>query len=79
MDTTQTRTYTAKLIDGPLEGKTISTPFLDSGEPKPLIEIPAESGGKKFSYARTSGVEYAGTSSERPTAVEYRYRETVFI
>lgn len=78
MDTTSARSYTAKLIDGPLEGKTISTPFLDSGDPQPLIAIPAEAGGKRFSYARTAGLEFAGGSGELPTAVEYRYRETLF-
>ncbi len=78
MNTTQTGSYTAKLIDGPLEGKTISTAFLESGDPKPLIEIPADGGAKRFSYTRTAGVEYAGESDQRPTAVEYRYRETLF-
>lgn len=78
MDTTQARGYTAKLIDGPLEGTTISTSFMESGDPQPLIEIPAEAGDKRFSYARTAGLEFAGDASERPTAVEYRYRETLF-
>ena len=78
MDTTQARGYTAKLIDGPLEGKTISTAFLESGDPQPLIEIPAEAGDKRFSYARAGGLEFGGDAGERPTAVEYRYRETLF-
>ena len=78
MDTTQARGYTAKLIDGPLEGKTISTTFLESGDPQPLIEISAEAGDKRFSYARAGGLEFAGDAGERPTAVEYRYRETLF-
>lgn len=78
MNTTQARSYTAKLIDGPLEGKTISTAFLESGDPRPLLNIPADAGGKHFSYARTSGLEFAGESREQPTAVEYRYRETTF-
>lgn len=78
MNTTQSRGYTAKLIDGPLEGKTISTSFLESGDPQPLLDIPAEAGGKHFSYARAAGLEFAGESSELPTAVEYRYRETTF-
>lgn len=78
MDTIQAVSYTAKLVDGPLEGKTINTLFLDSGDPKPLIDVPAESGDKRFSYARTAGVEFATEASERPSAVEYRYRETLF-
>lgn len=78
MNTTPAPSYTAKMLDGPLEGKTISTAFLDTGEPQPLITIPAEAGGKRFSYVRTAGLEFAGDGSELPTAVEYRYRETLF-
>ena len=32
MDTSTASSYTAKLIDGPLEGKTVATAFLDTGE-----------------------------------------------
>ena len=41
MGTSSSGAYTAKLTDGPLEGKTVTTDFLDSGEPQPRIEIPA--------------------------------------
>ncbi len=78
MDTTPGRGYTAKLIDGPLEGKTIRSAFLESGDPQPLLAIPAQAGGKRFTYARTAGLEFGGDSGELPTAVEYRYRETLF-
>ena len=80
MATTMT-TYTAKLTDGPLEGKTIATSFLDSGDPRPRIEIPANA-GKSYLYVRTSAweTEYAPDDDHhnRPTAIAYRYLETVF-
>ncbi|MGO7983537.1 hypothetical protein ACC691_37455 [Rhizobium johnstonii] len=44
--------YTAKLTDGPLEGRTVTTAFLDSGDPQPRIEIPAPAGGKRYLYSR---------------------------
>ncbi|MDN4614318.1 hypothetical protein P5G50_07635 [Leifsonia sp. F6_8S_P_1B] len=82
MATTSMTTYTAKLIDGPLEGKTISIAFLDSGDPRPRLELPAPSGGKKYLYVRASGLEREfaseGPGAERPSAVGYRYLETVF-
>jgi hypothetical protein len=78
---TSTATYTAKLTDGPLEGKTITTEFLESGDPRPRIEIPAEAGsGKRYLYARAAGVEFASedSGSDRPSAVDYRYLEALF-
>lgn len=77
MGTGSTGTYTAKLMDGPLEGKTITTKFLDSGDPQPRIEIPADSGKKRYLYARGSGLEFDGEGSERPTAVAYRFLEAL--
>jgi len=75
---TTTGTYTAKLTDGPLQGKTLTTPFLDSGDPRPRIEIPAEA-GKRYVYARGGGLEFEGSdSSGRPSAVEYRFLEVTF-
>lgn len=80
MATTSFGTYTAKLTDGPLEGKTITTEFLESGDPQPRIEIPADGSSKCYLYARGPGVEFASEdgSSARPTAVNYRYLEAVF-
>jgi len=79
MATASSGTYTAKLTDGPLEGKTITVQFLGSGDPQPRIEIPAESGGKGYLYSRTAGLEFdSADHSERPTAVDYRYLEAVF-
>jgi hypothetical protein len=77
-----TMTYTAKLIDGPLEGKTIATGFLDSGDARPRLEFTAPAGSKRYLYVRASGaeVEYASEDGQggHPTAVAYRYLETVF-
>ncbi|HEV7567705.1 MAG: hypothetical protein QOD05_1599 [Microbacteriaceae bacterium] len=80
MGTTSMGTYTAKLTDGPLEGKTVTTEFLESGDPRPRIEIPAESGGKRYLYARGTGREFADGDavSDRPSAVDYRYLEAQF-
>ena len=79
MDTT-TGTYTAKLTDGPLQGKTITTEFLASGDPRPRLEIPGD-GGKRYLYARGGGLEFEGSAhgaEARPTAVDYRYLEALF-
>lgn len=77
-----TTTYTAKLIDGPLEGKTISTGFLDSGDARPRLEISAPAGSKHYLYVRAAGAEVEFASDDGhgrlPTAVAYRYVETVF-
>jgi hypothetical protein len=79
MATTSSDTYTAKLTDGPLEGKTITVQFLGSGDPQPRIEIPAESGHKGYLYSRTAGREFEQSDHpDRPTAVDYRYLEAVF-
>jgi hypothetical protein len=74
---TSTATYTAKLTDGPLEGKTISMGFLDSGDPQPRLELPGD-GGKKYVYSRAAGLEFDTPGDDRPSAVEYRFIETVF-
>ncbi|MCU1635556.1 MAG: hypothetical protein JWQ68_795 [Cryobacterium sp.] len=76
MATASRATYTAKLTDGPLEGKTVTMEYLESGDPKPRIEIPADSGAKRYLYARGAGLEFEG--SDQPTAVDYRYLEAVF-
>ena len=79
MATSSSGTYTAKLTDGPLEGKTITVQFLGTGDPQPRIEIPAESGRKGYLYSRTAGLEFDSSDhSERPTAVDYRDLEAVF-
>jgi hypothetical protein len=77
MDTSSATSYTAKLTDGPLEGKTVATGFLESGDPRPRLELNADK-GKRYVYLRGSGLEFSADDSDRPTAVEYRYLETVF-
>ncbi|MET0975041.1 MAG: hypothetical protein ABWX82_05200 [Leifsonia sp.] len=72
-----TGTYTAKLTDGPLEGRTITTEFLDTGDPKPRLEIPG--GAKRYLYVRGAGLEFDAEGTQRPSAVEYRYLEAVFV
>jgi len=70
--TTAGGTYTAKLVDGPLEGRTISEAFLDNGVPQGRIEIRANDRGKRYIYRRSEISEYAdGTGM--PAAVDYRY------
>lgn len=82
MATTHTETapassYTAKLVDGPLEGKTIRTSFLDSGDPQARLELAAPVGAKHYIYLRTGGMEHEEGAGSRPTAVEYRYQQVV--
>lgn len=80
MAITSTTTYTAKLTDGPLEGKTIATEYLDSGQPRPRLEIPSPTAGKRYLYIRSSAIEFASDDAldRRPSAVEYRYLEAIF-
>ncbi|WP_139416625.1 hypothetical protein [Agromyces laixinhei] len=77
MDTSTTSSYTAMLVDGPLEGKTVATAFLESGDPRPRLELGTDH-GKHYVYARAAGMEFAAEGDDRPSAVEYRYIETVF-
>lgn len=77
MSASTTGNYTAKLTDGPLEGKTLAADFLDSGDPRPTVEIAAQ-GGKTYVYARTAGQEFDAEDSDRPSAVNYRYLTTNF-
>ncbi|MCW4458572.1 hypothetical protein [Microbacterium sp. MPKO10] len=77
MNNTSGSSYTAKLTDGPLEGKTISIEFLPSGEAKPSIEVPVDE-GKSYLYVRAGMEEFDAEDSDRPTAVGYRYRTTTY-
>lgn len=73
--------YSAKFIDGPLEGKTMRIDFLESGDPQPRLEVAADSDDqstKRFVYTRGSGLEYEeGQPGGRPSAVDYRYVEVL--
>jgi hypothetical protein len=75
MAATTSDSYTAKFTDGPLEGKTIRTDFTDAGEPQARLSIPAPSSSKHYLYRRSSGLEFS--DSERPSAVDYRYVQSV--
>lgn len=77
MDTSSHGSYTAKLIDGPLEGKTVATAFLDSGDPRPRLELSTDA-GKHYIYSRSSGLEFETPGDSHPSAVDYRFIETVF-
>jgi hypothetical protein len=77
MDTSSASSYTAKLVDGPLEGKTVATAFLETGDPRPRLELSADK-GKRYIYTRGAGLEFSADDDDRPTAVEYRFVETVF-
>jgi hypothetical protein len=77
MNTSTGGSYTAKLIDGPLEGKTVATAFLDSGDPQARLELKADA-GKRYVYSRGGGLEFDSSGSSQPSAVEYRFIETVF-
>ncbi|WP_081416169.1 hypothetical protein [Gryllotalpicola ginsengisoli] len=71
--TTARRTYTAKLTDGPLEGKTMRAAFLESGDPQPRISIPANDRGKRFVYSRSGAISEFDESDGAPSVVDYRY------
>lgn len=75
MNNTSGSSYTAKLTDGPLEGKTISVGFLPSGDAKPSIEVPVDE-GKAYLYTRSGNEEFDSEDSDQPSAVGYRYRTT---
>jgi hypothetical protein len=71
--TTASATYTAKLLDGPLEGKTIATGFLESGDPQGRIVIPANNRGKKYVYRRNGEISEFAEGTGAPGVVDYRY------
>jgi hypothetical protein len=76
MASTEYGSYTAKLTDGPLEGRTVRTAFTESGEPLAHLEIPVGS-TKHYLYMRGSGVEFngEGANAALPSAVDYRFIE----
>jgi len=67
---------------GPRQATAPLRSFLDSGARKPGLEIPAASGGKHYLSVRGSAAEteYAvgDPTASLPSAVAYRYVETVF-
>jgi hypothetical protein len=71
--TTAGGTYTAKLLDGPLEGRTIATSFLDSGDPQARLVLRANDRGKKYVYRRSGEISEFAEGTGAPGAVDYRY------
>jgi hypothetical protein len=71
--TTAGGTYTAKLLDGPLEGRTVATTFLDNGVPQARIVLPANDRGKKYVYRRSGEISEFAEGTGAPGAVDYSY------
>ncbi|WP_344753912.1 hypothetical protein [Gryllotalpicola koreensis] len=71
--TTTGGTYTAKLLDGPLEGRTVAMSFLDNGDPQARIVLPANNRGKKYVYRRNGEISEFADGTGVPGAVDYSY------
>lgn len=80
VSTISSGTYTAKLTDGPLEGKTIRTDFTVGGDPQPSLTIPTGSESKEYLYIRGTGSEFGAndTNSSLPSAVDYHFVQAIF-
>lgn len=65
--------YTAKLVDGPLEGKTVSAAFLDDGAPQARIVLRANDRGKSYVYRRNGEISEFAEGTGAPGAVDYHY------
>jgi len=65
--------YTAKLLDGPLEGRTVATSFLDNGDPQARIVLRANDRGKKYVYRRNGEISEFADGTGVPGAVDYSY------
>lgn len=81
MATTHTSTYssastayTAKLLDGPLEGKTLRRPYGDETMPTARLEILGSRPGSHYIYLLAGLLEHDEGSGSRPTAAGYRYQ-----
>lgn len=71
--TTAGGTYTAKLLDGPLEGRTVATSFLENGDPQARIVLPANNRGKKYVYRRNGEISEFAADTGAPGVVDYSY------
>ncbi|MBF4462860.1 MULTISPECIES: hypothetical protein [unclassified Rathayibacter] len=77
MATTHTTTapsYTAKLVDGPLEGKTVRRPYDGESAPAARLEIPGSRAGSHYIYLLAGSLEHDEGAGARPTAAAYRYQ-----
>ncbi|KQQ21148.1 hypothetical protein ASF48_11510 [Rathayibacter sp. Leaf299] len=66
--------YTAKLADGPLEGKTLRRPYGDDGVPAARVEIPTGRGSSRWVYLLAGSLEHDEGAGSQPTAAAYRYQ-----
>lgn len=66
--------YTAKLVDGPLEGKTLRRPYGDDSGPAARLEIPGSRAGSRYIYLLAGSLEHDEGAGALPTAAAYRYQ-----
>ena len=67
-------TYTAKLTDGPLEGKTLRRAYGDEQAPAARLEIPTGRNGSRWIYLLAGSLEHDEGAGSLPTAAAYRYQ-----
>lgn len=74
MHTTTTFAYTAKLLDGPLEGKTLRRSYGGDSAPAARLEIAGARKGSHYIYLLSGGLEHDEGAGSLPTAAAYRYQ-----
>ncbi|PWJ66970.1 hypothetical protein B0H03_101430 [Rathayibacter iranicus NCPPB 2253 = VKM Ac-1602] len=74
MHTTTTSAYTAKLLDGPLEGKTLRRSYGSDSAPAARLEIASAREGSHYIYLLSGGFEHDEGAGSLPTAAAYRYQ-----
>ncbi|WKK70824.1 hypothetical protein Q0F99_13785 [Rathayibacter oskolensis] len=72
--TSTTTAYTAKLLDGPLEGKTIRRSYDGASAPAARLEIPGARAGSHYIYLFSGALEHDEGAGALPTAAAYRYQ-----
>jgi hypothetical protein len=68
-----TSAYTAKFLDGPLEGKTLRRSYGEATAPAGRLEIPAAREGTRYLYLLAGALEHDEGAGALPTAAAYRY------
>ncbi|MWV49237.1 hypothetical protein GRS96_08095 [Rathayibacter sp. VKM Ac-2803] len=69
-----TAAYTAKLVDGPLEGKTLRRSYDGASTPAARLAIPGPRAGSHYVYLYSGALEHDEGSGSLPTAAAYRYQ-----
>ncbi|KQQ03923.1 MULTISPECIES: hypothetical protein [unclassified Rathayibacter] len=69
-----TSVYTAKLVDGPLEGKTLRRSYDGATTPAARLEIPGPRAGSHYIYLFSGALEHDEGAGTLPTAAAYRYQ-----